>query len=63
MVRDPKSARGVPKKWFDSERTAARGATGQVSAEAMVKLLSSGNLAVLDAFAGTNRRPCGSWLP
>lgn len=49
VVRDPKSARGVPKKWFDSERTAARGATGQVSAEAMVKLLSSGNLAVLDA--------------
>jgi predicted transcriptional regulator len=43
------SARGGPKKWFDSEETAARAATDQVSAEAMVKLLSPGNLAVLAA--------------
>lgn len=49
VVRDPKRARGVPKKWFDSEETAARAATDQVSAEAMVKLLSPGNLAVLEA--------------
>jgi predicted transcriptional regulator len=49
VVRDPKSADGVPKKWFDSEETAARAATDQVSAEAMVKLLSPGNLAVLEA--------------
>src|ERR1700689_5968581 len=49
VVRDPKAARGVPKKWFDSEETAARAATDQVSAEAMVKLLSPGNLAVLEA--------------
>jgi hypothetical protein len=49
VVRDPKSARGVPKKWFDSEATAQRAATDQVSAEVMVKLLSAGNLAVLAA--------------
>src|ERR1019366_3261603 len=49
VVRDPERARGGPKKWFDSEETAARAATDQVSAETMVKLLSPGNLAVLDA--------------
>jgi predicted transcriptional regulator len=49
VVRDPKSADGVPKQWFDSEETAAQAATDQVSAEAMVKLLSPGNLAVLEA--------------
>lgn len=49
VVRDPKSADGVPKRWFDSEETAAQAATDQVSAEAMVKLLSPGNLAVLEA--------------
>jgi len=49
VVRDPGSAHGAPKKWFDSEETASRVATDQVSAEAMVKLLSPGNLAVLAA--------------
>src|SRR5580658_10079335 len=49
VVRDRKTAHGAPKKWFDSEATAARAASDQVSAEAMVKLLSPGNLAVLDA--------------
>jgi predicted transcriptional regulator len=49
VIRDPKRARGVPKRWFDSEETAARAATDQTSAEAMVKLLSPGNLAVLEA--------------
>jgi len=48
-VRDPRRARGAPKKWFDSEATARSAATGQASAETMVKLLSAGNLAVLDA--------------
>jgi predicted transcriptional regulator len=43
VVCDPQTAGGVPKKWFDSQ------ATAQVSAEAMVKLLSPGNLLVLDA--------------
>ncbi|MBV8336833.1 MAG: MarR family transcriptional regulator, partial [Alphaproteobacteria bacterium] len=47
IVCDPKAARECPKKWFDSEETAAR--ADQVSAEAMVKLLSPGNLAVLEA--------------
>lgn len=49
VVRDPQSAHGIPKKWFDTEESAARSATNQVSAEAMVKLLSDGNLAVLAA--------------
>lgn len=49
VVRDPAAARGVPKNWFDSEETARKAATDQVSAEAMVKLLSPGNLAVLEA--------------
>jgi predicted transcriptional regulator len=49
VVRDPKNADGVSKRWFDSEETAAQAATDQVSAEAMVKLLSPGNLAVLEA--------------
>jgi predicted transcriptional regulator len=47
VVCDPQAARDVPKKWFDSEATAAN--AEQISAEAMVKLLSPGNLAVLDA--------------
>ncbi len=47
VVCDPQAAREFPKKWFDSEQAAAR--AEQVSAEAMVKLLSPGNLAVLEA--------------
>ena len=49
IVRDPAAARDTTKKWFDSEETARKAAADQVSAEAMVKLLSSGNLAVLNA--------------
>jgi predicted transcriptional regulator len=49
VIRDPQAASDHPKRWFDSEATAARAAADQVSAEAMVKLLSPGNLAVLDA--------------
>jgi predicted transcriptional regulator len=51
VVRDSGKGRGVAKKWFDSEATAQRAAADQVSAEAMVKLLSPGNLAVLDAIS------------
>jgi len=51
VIRDPRKARAVPKNWFDSEATAQRAAVDQVSAEAMVKLLSPGNLAVLDAIS------------
>ena len=47
VICDPETARGVPKKWFDSAATAAL--ADQVSAEAMVKLLSPANLAMLDA--------------
>ena len=47
VICDPEAARGVPKKWFDSAATAAQ--ADQVSAEAMVKLLSPANLAMLDA--------------
>jgi predicted transcriptional regulator len=50
VVRDPRKAKEFPKRWFDSETT-AKLAAGQVSAEALVKLLSAGNLAVLDAIA------------
>ena len=49
VVRDPGAARSVPKTWFDSEDTAQHGGAEQISAEAMVKLLSPGNLAVLAA--------------
>jgi len=49
VISDPSAAGDHPKKWFDSEATAAQAAADQVSAEAMVKLLSPGNLAVLDA--------------
>jgi predicted transcriptional regulator len=47
IICDPQAVREFPKKWFETEEVAAR--AGQVSAEAMVKLLSPGNLAVLDA--------------
>jgi predicted transcriptional regulator len=49
VVRDGRLAHAAPQKWFDSEETAARAATDRVSAETMVKLLSPGNLAVLEA--------------
>lgn len=49
VVRDPSVARNATKTWFDSEATARKAAMDQVSAEAMVKLLSPGNLAVLNA--------------
>jgi predicted transcriptional regulator len=49
VVRDPAGADGEPKQWFDSETTARQAEADAVSAEAMVKLLSPGNLAVLAA--------------
>lgn len=61
VVRDPKAAKGKPKRWFDSEKTATRrppraalgrAALGRdVSPEAMVKLLSPGNLRLLSVLA------------
>ena len=61
VVQDPKAAQGVPKTWYDSDQTAraagavpavrgaATDAASPVSAEAMVKLLSPANMAVLAA--------------
>ncbi len=49
VVMRPGSAVRVPRKWFDSEATAQRAVAEKVSAEAIVKLLSPGNLVVLDA--------------
>lgn len=49
VVRDSNAARAVPKTWFDSEAAAPRGSAEPLSAEAMVKLPSPGNLAVLAA--------------
>ena len=49
VIHDPHAARDTQKRWFDSKATAVRATLDQVSAEAMVKLLSPGNLAVLDA--------------
>ncbi|MGH7119871.1 MAG: MarR family transcriptional regulator [Acetobacteraceae bacterium] len=49
VVHNFDAGRGVPKTWFDSEETARRAGAEQVSAEAMVKLLSPANLAVLAA--------------
>jgi predicted transcriptional regulator len=49
VVRDPRAADRVPKNWFDSDATADRANREHVSAEGMVKLLSPGNLGLLDA--------------
>lgn len=65
VVRDPRKAKGVPKRWFDSEETARRAAANKtadkaaggstVSPEAMVKLLSPENLRLLSVLA--KKRP------
>ena len=49
VVNDPARVHDHPKRWHDSEDTARSAQAEQVSAEAMVKLLSRENLAVLDA--------------
>ena len=46
VLADPAVASKRPKRWFDSEETAAR-VLGKASAEAMVKLLSEENLSLL----------------
>jgi len=51
VIRDPAAAKGVPKRWYDSEATARRTRREGRSAEAMVKLLSPDNLAVLGVIA------------
>jgi predicted transcriptional regulator len=47
VIRNPQAAHDFPKQWYETGEAAAR--AEQVSAEAMVKLLSPGNLAVLEA--------------
>ena len=47
VVADPAAAGAEPKRWFDSDATAAKSLGGAASPEAMVKLLSPDNLALL----------------
>jgi predicted transcriptional regulator len=47
VVTDPAAAANMPKRWFDSDGTAAHALGPSASAEAMVKLLSAENLALL----------------
>ncbi len=54
VVTDPASAEGMPKRWFDSEDTAAKSLGTTASPEAMVKLLSPDNLTLLHLI-GTKR--------
>src|SRR5271157_2871460 len=51
VVADPTVAATTPKRWFDSDATAAKALGASVSAEAMVKLLSEQNLALLHLIA------------
>jgi predicted transcriptional regulator len=50
VVADPAAA-GTPKRWFDSDVTTAKSLGAEVSAEAMVKLLSEQNLTLLHLIA------------
>jgi len=54
VVTDPAAASDTPKRWFDNDETASRSLGAAVSAEAMVKLLSADNLALLHII-GTRR--------
>ena len=47
VVTDPTAAANIPKRWFDSDDTAAHALGSAASAEAMVKLLSAENLTLL----------------
>ena len=55
VVREPGTATASPKRWFDSDATAAKALGATASPEAMVKLLSERNLALLHLIA--TRRP------
>jgi predicted transcriptional regulator len=55
VVTDPKLAKTTPKRWFDSESTAAKALGATTSPEAMVKLLSRENIALLNLIA--SRKP------
>lgn len=47
VIRDPEAAAMSPKRWFDSDATAAKVLGPTASPEAMIKLLSEDNLALL----------------
>jgi predicted transcriptional regulator len=51
VVAEPKAADRMPKRWFDSEKTARKVFGTQSSPEAMVKLLSAENLTLLQLIA------------
>jgi predicted transcriptional regulator len=55
VITDPAAADDTPKRWFDGDETAAKSLGTSASAEAMVKLLSAENLALLHVIA--TRRP------
>ncbi len=55
VVRDPAAATATHKRWFDNDATAAKALGTTTSPEAMVKLLSEENLALLHLIA--SRRP------
>jgi len=55
VVADTDAAKDTPKRWFDSDATAARALGGATSPEAMVKLLSEQNLQLLRLIA--SKRP------
>jgi predicted transcriptional regulator len=54
VVTDPVAAKDTPKRWFDTEETAAKSLGTSASPEAMVKLLSAENLVLLHII-GTER--------
>ncbi len=47
VVTDPQPALNGPQQWYDTDATAIKAGSGALSAEAMVKLLSPDNLALL----------------
>jgi predicted transcriptional regulator len=51
VVVNPAAAATSPKRWFDSDATAAKARGSSVSPEAMVKLLSQQNLVLLHLIA------------
>jgi predicted transcriptional regulator len=55
VITDPAAADDTPKRWFDTDKTAAKSLGTSASPEAMVKLLSAENLALLHVIA--TRRP------
>ena len=56
VVREPRAAEGVPTRWFDSEETARKALTQDLTAEALVKLLSPENLRLLRVIAQSRPR-------